>query len=128
MAVAIVYTAWGVFKQASATLSDSARIPVADICAVGDGGARACSAAITSARADRRRRSTSTCTFRSTETSTVADGHDIAEDVERAIAEQFPQVVDVIAHLEPFDEYQAAKTERGVTMPDSPERAWPKRG
>ena len=43
-------------------------------------------------------------------TRSVADGHRIAEDVERCIVDKFPAVVDVIAHLEPFDEYQAAKT------------------
>jgi divalent metal cation (Fe/Co/Zn/Cd) transporter len=43
-------------------------------------------------------------------TRSVADGHRIAEEVERCIAQTFSSVVDVIVHLEPFDEYQAAKT------------------
>jgi cation diffusion facilitator family transporter len=42
---------------------------------------------------------------------TVAEGHAIAERVERAICESLDGVVDVIAHLEPFDEYQRRKTE-----------------
>ena len=43
--------------------------------------------------------------------STVASGHRVAENVEREVAESFSQVVDVIAHLEPYDEYQQAKTD-----------------
>jgi cation diffusion facilitator family transporter len=42
---------------------------------------------------------------------TVAEGHAIAERVERAICESLDGVVDVIAHLEPFDDYQRRKTE-----------------
>ncbi|MBN1193534.1 MAG: cation transporter [Coriobacteriia bacterium] len=41
---------------------------------------------------------------------TVADGHAIAERVEQAVAGAFDEVLDVIAHLEPCDEYQTAKT------------------
>lgn len=43
---------------------------------------------------------------------TVAEGHRIAEDVERRLAEDFDQVVDVIAHLEPYDAYQRDKTDK----------------
>jgi cation diffusion facilitator family transporter len=43
---------------------------------------------------------------------TVAQGHVIAEQVEKALCEEIPGVVDVIAHLEPMDEYQRGKTER----------------
>ena len=67
-------------------------------------------AATTYEREGRRPRSTSICTSRSMRARTVADGHRIAEQVERCIADSFPSVVDVIVHLEPFDEYQAAKT------------------
>jgi divalent metal cation (Fe/Co/Zn/Cd) transporter len=41
---------------------------------------------------------------------TVAAGHAIAEEVERTVCESLPGVVDVIVHLEPFDEYQYKKT------------------
>jgi divalent metal cation (Fe/Co/Zn/Cd) transporter len=41
---------------------------------------------------------------------TVAEGHAIVERVEHTIVEGFPEVVDAIAHLEPFDEYQRRKT------------------
>lgn len=43
-------------------------------------------------------------------TITVAQGHAIAERVEHAIVESYPEVVDAIAHLEPLDEYQQRKT------------------
>ena len=41
---------------------------------------------------------------------TVAEGHAIAEKVEHAVADSFAEVRDVIAHLEPFDDYQQRKT------------------
>jgi cation diffusion facilitator family transporter len=41
---------------------------------------------------------------------TVAEGHAIAERVEQAVAEDFAEVRDVIAHLEPYDDYQQRKT------------------
>lgn len=41
---------------------------------------------------------------------TVAEGHAIAERVELAVAGSFDEVIDVIAHLEPYDAYQAGKT------------------
>lgn len=41
---------------------------------------------------------------------TVADGHEIAERVEKAVADAFVEVKDVIAHLEPYDAYQQRKT------------------
>lgn len=109
VAAAIVYTAWGVFRQASATLSDSARIEPALICdvALATRGVLGCHHI--------RTRGSEAEVYvdlhiQVDETRTVAEGHEIAEEVERAIAVAFPQVVDVIAHLEPFDEYQAAKT------------------
>lgn len=42
----------------------------------------------------------------------VTDGHAIAEAVERAVCERFSEVSDVIAHVEPLDEYQRSKTRR----------------
>jgi cation diffusion facilitator family transporter len=109
VAVAIVYTAWGVFKSASATLSDSARIPTNEICdvAMAVPGVLGCHHI--------RTRGSAAEVYvdlhvQVDATRSVADGHQIVEHVEEAIALGFPQVVDVIAHLEPFDEYQAAKT------------------
>jgi len=108
---AIVYTAWGVFKQASATLSDAARIPVADICAVALAvpGVLGC-------HSIRTRGSEAEILVdlhvQVDPNVTVAVGHDIAEQVERKLVEHYSEVVDVIAHLEPLDDYQQAKTEQ----------------
>jgi cation diffusion facilitator family transporter len=108
---AIVYAAWSVFKQASATLSDSARIPVADVCSVAFEvpGVMGC-------HSIRTRGSEAEVNVdlhvQVDPQVTVAEGHEIAERVERAIADHFDVVVDVIAHLEPFDDYQKAKTEK----------------
>jgi cation diffusion facilitator family transporter len=107
--VAIVYTAWGVFRQASATLSDSARIPPADVCAVAlrVPGVMGCHTI--------RTRGSEAEVYVDLHVqvdpeSSVAAGHQVAENVEREVAESFSQVVDVIAHLEPYDAYQKAKT------------------
>ncbi len=109
VAGAIVYTAWGVIKQASATMSDSSRIPPDLI-----SGAAMETPGVLGAHHVRTRGSEAEVYVdlhvQVDESRTVADGHRIAEDVERHIAERFPQVIDVIAHLEPYDEYQASKT------------------
>jgi cation diffusion facilitator family transporter len=109
VAGAIAYTAWGVFKQASATLSDSARLSVDDVAGVvrSVAGVLGCHHI--------RTRGAEWAVYvdlhvQVDEGRSVADGHRIAEEVEKRIAEAFPQVVDVIAHLEPFDQYQADKT------------------
>ncbi|MCX8007774.1 MAG: cation diffusion facilitator family transporter [Coriobacteriia bacterium] len=44
--------------------------------------------------------------------STITDGHEIAESVERALCDHFQEVSDVIAHVEPLDEYQKEKSAR----------------
>ena len=107
--VAIVYTAWGVFRQASATLSDSSRIAPSEICRVvlAVPGAKGCHTI--------RTRGSEAEVYVDLHVqvdpqSTVAEGHKVAEDVERTVADNFSQVADVIAHLEPYDEYQQAKT------------------
>lgn len=109
VAGAIVHTAWDVFKHAGATLSDTARIPASEICdAVMDApGVLGCHHV--------RTRGSAAEVYvdlhvQVDETRSVADGHRIAEDVERLIVECFPAVVDVIVHLEPYDEYQVGKT------------------
>lgn len=111
VAAAIVYTAWKVFKQAGETLADTSRIPPEDICAavMESHGVLGCH--------DVRTRGSEAEVYvdlhvQVDETRTVADGHRIAEDVERMLCERFPSVVDAIVHLEPYDEYQAEKTAR----------------
>jgi cation diffusion facilitator family transporter len=109
VAVAILYTALGVFRQASATLSDSARIPAADICVVVESvpGVMGCHHIRTRGSAaevyvDLHVQVDSALS--------VAEGHAIAETVERVLCSEFTTVVDAIVHLEPFDDYQKAKT------------------
>lgn len=109
VAVAIIYTAWGVFKQASATLSDTARIDAKDICS-----AVMATKGVLGCHHVRTRGSAAEVYVdlhvQVDESRTVSDGHRIAEDVERMLVEEFPQVVDAIVHLEPYDEYQVEKT------------------
>lgn len=105
----IVYTAWQVFKEANVTLSDAVRIPPSDICDVvlAVPGVLGCHTV--------RTRGSEAEVYvdmhiQVDPAATVADGHEVAEAAERAVAEHFAQVADVIAHLEPLDEYQAEKT------------------
>ena len=102
VAMAILYTSWRVFKQVSATLSDSARIPgdviCREVCAVK--GVRGCHRA--------RARGTETEVYLDLHIEvdgeeTVSCGHEIAEAVEEMIYAVFPQVVDVTVHIEPYD-------------------------
>jgi len=109
VAVAIVYTAWGVFRQASTALADSARLPIDEVCQVAYAvdGVLGCH--------DIRTRGTDSHVYVDMHVQvdpslTVADGHAVAERVERAVAEHFEQVADVIVHLEPLDDYQRSKT------------------
>lgn len=106
---AIVLTAWRILKAAGATLSDAARIPPQDICA-----AAMSSPGVLGCHHVRTRGSAAEVYvdlhIQVDETRSVADGHRIAEEVERLLCDRFPQVVDTIVHLEPFDDYQARKT------------------
>ena len=108
VSVAILWTAWGVFRQASEIFSDSARLAIDKVCAVAMGvsGVLGCHGI--------RTRGLSSQVYvdlhiQVDPNETVAKGHQIAEKVERSICE-IPGVVDVIVHLEPLDDYQTAKT------------------
>ncbi|MDP2182734.1 MAG: cation diffusion facilitator family transporter [Actinomycetota bacterium] len=109
VSVAIAYTAWAVFRQANETLSDSARIDPGEIC-----GAACLVEGVLGCHSVRTRGSESEVYvdlhIQVDPSSTVKEGHAVAEEVERAVCVAFPSVVDVIAHLEPLDEYQASKT------------------
>ena len=102
IACAIVWTAWGVFKQANATLSDSTRIP--------EVGLEACIRSVSGILDIHHVRT------RGTESEvyvdlhimvdpdiTVKDGHRIAHEVETCIESKYPQAIDVIVHVEPYE-------------------------
>ena len=105
----IAFTAWNVFRQATVTLSDAARIDPALIAAEVREvpGVLGCHHI--------RTRGTSSEVYVDLHVQvdpalTVTAGHAVAEAVEREICHAFESVVDVVAHLEPFDAYQADKT------------------
>jgi cation diffusion facilitator family transporter len=109
VAVAILWTAGQVLRQADRSLSDTARLPVPDVCAAALAvpGVLGCHSI--------RTRGAEAAVYvdlhvQVDPAATVAAGHRIAEAVERAVCERFPQVTDVLAHLEPHDDYQAGKT------------------
>lgn len=109
VAFAIVYTAWGVFKQAGSTLSDTARLDPHKVCAVAleEDGVLGCHHV--------RSRGLESEVYvdmhiQVDPSVSVAAGHAIAEAVERRVCSRFNGVADVIVHLEPLDEYQQAKT------------------
>ncbi|MDH4139143.1 MAG: cation diffusion facilitator family transporter [Coriobacteriia bacterium] len=113
VAVSIGYAAYKVFRQASETLSDTARIPAAEIvdtvCRVP--GVLGCHSVRT------RGLPTEVCVDLHVQVDgklSVDAAHEIAEEAERAVADAFPQVIDVIAHVEPYDAYQAEKTAREI--------------
>ncbi|TLM80355.1 MAG: cation transporter [Actinobacteria bacterium] len=109
VAGAIVWTAIGVLRQAEETLSDRARLPVDEVVA-----AAMTVAGVLGCHSVRTRGSVAEVLVdlhcQVDPALSVSDAHAIAEAVERAVAEAFPQVVDVIVHHEPMDDYQRGKT------------------
>jgi len=106
----IVMAAFRVLTEASQSLADTARIDPAELCrrVLAIEGVLGCH--------DIRTRGTESEVYVDLHIqvdpgATVANGHEIAERVEKAVAEGFPEVVDVIAHLEPYDLYQVGKTQ-----------------
>lgn len=100
VAVMILRSAYEVFRQANQTLSDEARIPVADIKAVADAvpGALDCHAV--------RTRGTEGEVYMDLHilvdpNMTIERAHRVAGEVEAALNERFPQVVDIVVHVEP---------------------------
>ena len=103
--VAILATAYDVFKHALATLSDRARIPEDEL--------RAVALAVSGVRDAHRIRT------RGTEgevyadlhvlvdpSMTVADAHRLADEVEADIKERFANVIEVLVHIEPNDGHE----------------------
>lgn len=109
VAGAIAYAAWGIFRQAGVTLSDAARIPPDDITST------VCEIPGVLGCHDVRTRGSQAEVYVDLHVQvapemTVEDGHELAEEAERAVVHRFPEVVDVIVHLEPLDAYQIRKT------------------
>lgn len=106
--VAILFTAYGVFKSALETLSDEARIPEADIRAVVE--------ALPEVASTHRIRTRGTAGDVYADlhvlvdpAMTVADAHVLADRIEADITQAFPQVKDILVHIEPDDEEQRAE-------------------
>jgi cation diffusion facilitator family transporter len=109
VAAAIVWTAVQVLRQADLSLSDTARLAIPDVCTtvLAVPGVLGCHSV--------RTRGTAADVLVDLHVQvdpalSVAEGHRIAEAVERAVCDRFPEVADVLAHLEPHDDYQAGKT------------------
>ena len=106
----IIVTGLRVLATAGSSLADTARLEPAQVSAVALGveGVLGCH--------DVRTRGTDSDVYvdlhiQVDSGATVAEGHAIAERVEKAVADSFEDVRDVIAHLEPLDTYQQRKTE-----------------
>ncbi len=109
VAFAIAFTAWHVFKQANATLSDTARIPPVDVCA----RARAVEGVLGCHHV--RTRGTEAEVYVDLHVQvdpslSVEEGHRISTEVENVVCAAFDAAVDVVVHLEPYDSYEASKT------------------
>lgn len=100
IAGAIVYTAFGILKRAGQTLSDAARLPVGAIetCAAADPRVVDCHHV--------RTRGTESAVLVDLHVvvrsdMTVGEGHDVATAVEERIRSTYPEVTDVVVHIEP---------------------------
>ena len=109
VAGAILWTAGQVLRQADLSLSDTARLPIPEVSA-------ACLAVpgVLGCHSIRTRGTAADVLVdlhvQVNPAMSVAEGHRVAEEVERAVCARFAEVADVLAHLEPYDEYQAGKT------------------
>lgn len=102
---AILATAWDVFKHALATLSDHARIPEDEL--------EAFVSSVSGVKEAHRIRTRGTegevyvdlhiCVD---EDMTVRAAHDLSEQVEDAIKLRYPQVIEVLVHIEPDDGHE----------------------
>lgn len=107
--VAILYTAFDVFRSAFQTLSDKARIPEEEVRKVVENiaGVR---------NAHRiRTRGTQGDVYADLHvlvdpSMTVAASHELADRIESEIVHKFPQVKDILVHIEPDDAYHRAES------------------
>ena len=107
--LAVLYTALDVFRSAFQTLSDKARIPEKEVRKVVEGiaGVR---------NAHRiRTRGTQGDVYADLHVlvdpnMTVAASHELADRIESEIAHEFPQVKDILVHIEPDDAHHRAES------------------
>lgn len=99
---AILYTAYDVFRHGLATLSDKARIP--------EGELEACVLAVSGVQGAHhvRTRGTEGEVYADLHVlvspeMTVAAAHELSERVEAAVCQAFPNVIEVLVHIEPND-------------------------
>jgi cation diffusion facilitator family transporter len=109
VAVFIIAAAVRVLRAAGMTLADAARIPPHEVCEAAKRvpGVLGCHEIRTRGSANEVYVDLHIQVEAGT---TVEQGHEIAEQVEKSVCNAFAEIVDVIAHLEPLDEYQQAKT------------------
>ena len=103
--VAILATAYDVFKHALATLSDRARIPEEDLHAV------AVSVPGVQDAHHIRTRGTEGEVYADLHVlvapeMTVGEAHELSERVEAAVMRRFPNVIEVLVHIEPNDGHE----------------------
>ncbi|MDR3307528.1 MAG: cation diffusion facilitator family transporter [Coriobacteriales bacterium] len=108
VSVIILYTAWRVFRRVGTTLSDSARIPAEDIERVASRrtGVQECHRI--------RTRGTPSEVYLDFHIlvdplMTVCDAHELAENIERDLQQEYPAIVDITIHIEPNDDTQRLK-------------------
>jgi len=96
----IAYTAWGILKRANRTLTDTARIPPE--------GISKCVSDVTDVLDAHHIRTRGTESYVLVDlhvtvdpTLTVARGHAVAHEVEQCIRSTYPEVSDVVVHIEP---------------------------
>lgn len=109
VAVFIVVTGVRVLASAGGSLADTARLDPAEVSTVvlSVEGVLGCH--------DVRTRGTDSDVYvdlhvQVASQSSLAEAHAVAERVEKSVVEAFEQVADVIAHVEPHDDYQQRKT------------------
>jgi cation diffusion facilitator family transporter len=102
VAVAIAYTAFTIFRGVGRTLSDAARLPIAEVAAVAAGidGVVDCHSVRT--RGMENAVSVDLHLLVAPDT-TVERGHAIAHEVEAQIRARFTEVTDVVVHVEPAE-------------------------
>ncbi len=102
VAVAIAYTALTILRGVGRTLSDAARLPVEEVIAIGLSieGVAGCHEVRT--RGPETSISADLHVLVDPDT-TVEHGHGLAHDVEAALRARFPELADVVVHVEPAE-------------------------